>query len=289
MCVFSKRLPAAAIGCGRRLGRLAAVSGGLRSGQLPPARRMARRRTWCRRLAAARHESAAAPRANAASQLRRSLAVGGGASMIAGGSMVAAALGLLLLALPAGSDVISPKRWVVRHGFGTTDVSFSRIAPIQRFPTSHPKVADGVCGGVAGSAAEDRLIRPTDAWSTAGRVHAGDDSCQYVSGAEAFFAYNFPVAHGSNTGFQEDDTEIVMLLQDTDGAGYLLLNHDKPGNLDGGRTNVILNSPSLAVRCRLAPLRLSARAAALRPQRLFAPRAGYFWMRRLLAFFLLSY
>jgi hypothetical protein len=206
--------------------------------------------------------------------------------------MVAAALGLLLLALPAGSDVISPKRWVVRHGFGTTDVSFSRIAPIQRFPTSHPKVADGVCGGVAGSAAEDRLIRPTDAWSTAGRVHAGDDSCQDVSGAEAFFAYNFPVAHGSNTGFQEDDTEIVMLLQDTDGAGYLLLNHDKPGNLDGGRTNVILNSPSLAVR-------LSAHAATLRPrrcappapraQRLFAPRAVYFWMRRLLAFFLLSY
>ena len=109
-----------------------------------------------------------------------------------------------------------------------------------------------MCGGVGGTAAEDRLIRPTDGWSTAGRVHAGDDSCQDVSGAEAFFGYGFPVPHGSNTGFAQDDTELVMLLQDTDGAGYLLLNHDKPGNPDGGRTNVIIESPSLAVRSQVS-------------------------------------
>lgn len=158
---------------------------------------------------------------------------------------------LLLLAMApwmAGGDVSSPKRWVVRHGFGSTDVRFSRIAPVERFPTAHPKVADGVCGGVAGTAAPDRLIRPTDAWSTGGRVNAGDDSCVDVTGAEAFFALNFPETAGSNTGFEEDDTEVVMLLQDTSGAGYLLLNHDKPGNLDGGRTNVIIDSPALAVR-----------------------------------------
>ena len=60
--------------------------------------------------------------------------------------------GLLLLALPARSgDVISPKRWIVREGFGTTDVRFSRIAPVQRFPTSHPKVAEGICGGGGGT------------------------------------------------------------------------------------------------------------------------------------------
>ena len=176
-------------------------------------------------------------------------------------------LGLLLHAQPA-QTAASPKRWVVRHGFGTNDVTYSRIAPILRFPTSHPKVADGVCGGIGGVDAPDRLIRPTEGWSTYGRVHAGDSSCADVSGAEAFFAYNYPVAAGSNTGFQADDTELLMLLQDTAGAGYLLLNHDKPDNPDGGRTIVVLDSPSLAVRLSSPPpprRRPAAQLPALSP------------------------
>ena len=187
-------------------------------------------------------------------------------------------LGLLLHAQPA-QTAASPKRWVVRHGFGTNDVTYSRIAPILRFPTSHPKVADGVCGGIGGVDAPDRLIRPTEGWSTYGRVHAGDSSCADVSGAEAFFAYNYPVAAGSNTGFQADDTELLMLLQDTAGAGYLLLNHDKPDNPDGGRTIVVLDSPSLAVRLSSPPpprRRPAAQLPALSPAQSSNFLRGYF-------------
>ena len=216
---------------------------------------------------------------------RPGAAAAGRAGGAGAGASVLLASGLLLFAMmatPAGGDVSSPKRWVVRHGFGTADVRFSRIAPVERFPATHPKVlgactgtasgvdagqmcdldaatdstaacptgcaAQGVCGGVGGTAAPDRLIRPTDGWSTGGRVNAGDDSCAEVTGAEAFFAHNFPESSRSNSGFEEYDTEAVVLLADTNGAGYLLLNHDKPGNLDGGRTNVIIDSPSLAVR-----------------------------------------
>ena len=83
-----------------------------------------RRRTWCRRLAGRSRRDPGAE-----SQLQRrphpKLAAGSGWGRGPSAALLRGLLALALL-LTAGSDVLSPKRWVVRHGFGTVDVRFSR-------------------------------------------------------------------------------------------------------------------------------------------------------------------
>lgn len=58
----------------------------------------------------------------------------------------------------------------------------------------------------------------------------------------------YPEPYQSNTGYEAENVELAMLLRDTADAGYLLLAHDKAGNSDGGRVNVVIDSPTLKGR-----------------------------------------
>lgn len=46
-------------------------------------------------------------------------------------------------------------------------------------------------------------------------------------------AYNWPYKYSSNTGFEEDEKDLLYFVVDASGQTSFVHAHDKPGNSDG--------------------------------------------------------
>ena len=55
----------------------------------------------------------------------------------------------------------------------------------------------------------------------------------FVNGGSVFYAYNFPRQQSSNTGYEAFETGSIFVVRDEGGQVWLVLNLDRPGNVDG--------------------------------------------------------
>eukprot|EP00854_Cymbomonas_tetramitiformis_P013020 gene13020-15382_t len=101
------------------------------------------------------------------------------------------------------------------------------LKPVSRFPSSHPKLALGVCPPA--SNASDFI----PAISEYASDHDSPEECVTVPGAEAFYAYDYPVEHSANTGNERADTMLLYFtVDDAKNVSFVLVN-DVPDS-DGG-------------------------------------------------------
>jgi hypothetical protein len=104
------------------------------------------------------------------------------------------------------------------------------VLPATSYPAHHPKVADGVAGG----AADDYRVPGLDLWSRSGATSTSADDIEVVNGSVTFFAYSYPDAYASNTGYEADNCMVTFLVQGDDCNTYLIVLVDKPGDGTGG-------------------------------------------------------
>ena len=90
---------------------------------------------------------------------------------------------------------------------------------ITKFPASHPKVtesAEGACGNIeAGSPIPTEL---SWRWKSNLENWKDDMSCKNMSGAEVFYAYNYPFTFSANPGRHVEDYSIVYMVLDQSGV-----------------------------------------------------------------------
>jgi hypothetical protein len=73
-------------------------------------------------------------------------------------------------------------------------------------------------------------------------------TCQPVRGGAGFYSYEFPNAKSSNTGFEQDDTDLVYFVRDQSGNVSFVLVHDKAYSVDNTAVNRVrmrMDSPDL--------------------------------------------
>eukprot|EP00300_Choanocystis_sp_HF-7_P033498 c45850_g1_i1.p1 GENE.c45850_g1_i1~~c45850_g1_i1.p1 ORF type:complete len:1654 (+),score=437.19 c45850_g1_i1:151-5112(+) len=136
------------------------------------------------------------------------------------------------------------------------------VKPVTGFPSQHAKVVNGVCGGAtAGSPIPEGINGCSNCrWSVSGIQQfeqcSSSNACitppytqcsgdGQVNAGSLFYAYNSPIDHSSNTGYNEFETSLSYFVTDTGGNTWFVLTHDKPNNLDGGSIRLKINSSNI--------------------------------------------
>lgn len=140
------------------------------------------------------------------------------------------------------------------------------IKPVNSWPSSHPRVSRGVCGGAAPG---DQIeAGSTDCkrcrWSRRGERNAQycstnttcitgllglDSNCDgdgYGNAGNSFFGYGYPHANSSNCGLESDGAETLAFVQDANDQVYLVFAHDKGDTSQGGQCGVQMTSRGLS-------------------------------------------
>ena len=94
------------------------------------------------------------------------------------------------------------------------------VMPATHFPANHPAGTGQIPG--------------CDMWSRTAQT-SGPDYLP-VNGSVAFFAYSYPNAYSSNTGYEAEDAMVTFLVQGDDCQTYLLVLLDRPGSGGGAVT-----------------------------------------------------
>ena len=119
-------------------------------------------------------------------------------------------------------------RW---HTSARAEPAIKPFLPISRFPLQHPKVTGRADGGdYCGQLSAGTRIPTIAQWPVGSNA-----SCRNVSGAEAFYAYGFPLANSANTGNYIEGGTSVYMIYDEALRGYMIITSDKPGRAAAGQ------------------------------------------------------
>ncbi|KAK3266620.1 hypothetical protein CYMTET_24766, partial [Cymbomonas tetramitiformis] len=110
----------------------------------------------------------------------------------------------------------------IRYGSGYSKEQLLR--PATKYPSKHPKSSTG--GGVCGVST---YITPSTSYMEVNCDNVFDScDCQTVTGAFAFYAYNYPNEESSNIGYEESGQLFMSFIQDTAGDVSFVVVADKP-------------------------------------------------------------
>ncbi|KAK3256870.1 hypothetical protein CYMTET_34020 [Cymbomonas tetramitiformis] len=125
------------------------------------------------------------------------------------------------------------------------------LIPATKYPSLHPK-AQGTCG-TASSIPTTTEYMEQDCDIDASWLSSDYCSCIDMGGANAFYAYNYPLRTSSNTGYEEANTLLLFFLEDTNLDVYFVMVNDKADDGSGGRAklNVAVSPASAGENLRL--------------------------------------
>lgn len=69
-----------------------------------------------------------------------------------------------------------------------------------------------------------------------------------MDGGSVFYAYNAPFSSSSNTGFEQQDSDLLYFVADDAGQVSFVLVHDKANDGSGGQVNVAIQATSNSLK-----------------------------------------
>jgi hypothetical protein len=119
------------------------------------------------------------------------------------------------------------------------------VLPATSYPAHHPQVTRGAQDGNAAPEACDQ-VPAADWWSRPNFDRDEFEDAESLPGAEVFFAFDFPMAFASNTGYEASESMVTFLVQGDDCETYLLVLVDKDHDGTGGFLQIDLSTTGVS-------------------------------------------